>query len=100
MAVCTSSTLRTISNSFSEDSSAAGEPQLLWQAADAGSKGVDVSIGGSTVYTGNENWIKAYNTVDGSLKWTFVKTPRAFILIDVAVAPDGSVCAVASALDH
>lgn len=67
---------------------------LLWSAADAGSKGVDVGPDG-TVYTGNENWIKAYNP-DGSLKWTFTQSPRAFVFIDVAVGPDGHIYAVAS----
>ncbi|MFW2405105.1 MAG: hypothetical protein ACN4GT_10080 [Gammaproteobacteria bacterium] len=67
---------------------------LLWSVAEAGSKGLDVGPDG-TIYTGNENWIKAYNA-DGSLKWTFTQTPRAFVLIDVAVGPDGHVYAVAS----
>jgi len=65
-----------------------------WIAENAGSKGVDVGPDG-TVYTGNENWIKAYQP-DGSLKWTFVQEPRAFVLIDVAVGPDDHVYAVAS----
>ena len=67
---------------------------VLWVAADAGSKGVDVGPDG-TVYTGNENWIKAFNP-DGSLKWTFIQDPRAFVLIDVAVGPDGNIYGVAS----
>lgn len=67
---------------------------VQWSAAEAGSKGVDVGPDG-TIYTGNEDWIKAYNP-DGSLKWTFVQTPRAFVFIDVAVGPDGHVYAVAS----
>jgi hypothetical protein len=67
---------------------------VLWTAADAGSKGVDVGPDG-TIYTGTEDWIKAFNP-DGSLKWTFVQSPRAFVLIDVAVGPDGNVYAVAS----
>lgn len=62
---------------------------VRWTAADAGSKGVDVGPDG-TIYTGNENWIKAFNP-DGSLKWTFVQNPRAFIFQDVAVGPDGNV---------
>jgi hypothetical protein len=48
-----------------------------------------------TIYTGNEDWIKAFNP-DGSLKWTFVQSPRAFVLIDVTVGPDGHVYAVAT----
>ena len=67
---------------------------VLWVAADAGSKGVDVGPDG-TVYTGNENWIKAFNP-DGSLKWMFIQNPRAFVLVDVAVGPDGNIYGVAS----
>lgn len=67
---------------------------VLWRAADAGSKGVDVGPDG-TIYTGNENWIKAFSP-DGSLKWTFIQNPRAFVFIDVAVGPDGNIYAVAS----
>lgn len=67
---------------------------VQWSVADAGSKGVDVGPDG-TIYTANENWIKAFRP-DGSLKWTFVQSPRAFVLIDVAVGPDGHVYAVAS----
>lgn len=62
---------------------------LLWVALDAGSKGVDVGIDG-TIYTGNENWIKAFRP-DGSEKWTFEQEPRAFILQDVAVGPDDNI---------
>ncbi|MDH3526989.1 MAG: hypothetical protein OEM43_05750 [Gammaproteobacteria bacterium] len=62
---------------------------VLWEAAGAGSKGVDVGPDG-TIYTGNEDWIKAYNP-DGSLKWTFVQDPRAFVFQDVAVGPDGNI---------
>ena len=72
--------------------SASGNVQ--WSAGEAGSKGLDVGPDG-TIYTGNENWIKAFNP-DGSLKWTFVQSPRAFVLIDVAVGPDGHLYAVAS----
>ncbi len=62
---------------------------VAWTAVDAGSKGVDVGPDG-TIYTGNENWVKAYNP-DGSLKWTFVQNPRAFVFQDVAVGPDGNI---------
>ena len=72
----------------------ASDGTVLWATPDAGSKGVDVGPDG-TIYTGNENWIKAFNP-DGSLKWTFIQNPRAFVLIDVAVGPDGHVYAVAS----
>jgi hypothetical protein len=67
---------------------------LRWIARAAGSKGVAVGQDG-TVYTGDENWIKAF-APDGTLKWTFVQSPRAFILLDVAVGPDGNVYAVAT----
>ncbi|MEN8205866.1 MAG: PQQ-binding-like beta-propeller repeat protein [Pseudomonadota bacterium] len=67
---------------------------VLWVAADAGSKGVDVGSDG-TIYTGTEDWIKAFNP-DGSLKWTFIQNPRAFVLVDVAVGPDGNIYGVAS----
>jgi hypothetical protein len=67
---------------------------LLWVAPAAGSKGVAVG-GDGTIYTGDENWIKAFHP-DGRLKWTFVQNPRAFILIDVAVGPDGNIYGVAT----
>ena len=67
---------------------------VLWSVPDAGSQGVDVGSDG-TIYTGNENWIKAFNP-DGSPKWTFVQNPRAFVLVDLAVGPDGNIYAVAS----
>ena len=67
---------------------------VLWSAGQAGSKGVDVGTDG-TVYTGNEDWIKAFNP-DGSLKWTFAQSPRAFVMQDVAVGPDGNIYVLAS----
>lgn len=67
---------------------------VLWVVLNAGSKGVDVAADG-TIYTGNENWIKAFRP-DGTEKWTFTQNPRAFILIDVAVGPDGNVYGVGS----
>jgi hypothetical protein len=67
---------------------------VKWSAGQAGSKGVDVGPDG-TIYTGNEDWIKAFNP-DGSLKWTFVQTPRAFLMQDVAVGPDGNIYVLAS----
>jgi hypothetical protein len=67
---------------------------VLWRVAEAGSKGVDVGSDG-TIYTGNEDWIKAFNP-GGTLKWTFMQSPRAFVFIDVAVGPDGYIYAVAS----
>ena len=67
---------------------------VLWVAAEAGSKGVDVGPDG-TVYTGNENLIKAFNP-DGSLKWSFIQDPRPMVLTDVAVGPDGNIYGVDS----
>jgi len=72
----------------------APDGSVRWSVADAGSKGLAVGPDG-TIYTGNEDWIRAY-LPDGSLKWTFIQTPRAFVLIDVAVGPDGHIYAVAS----
>ncbi len=68
---------------------------VKWQIPNAGDKGVDVGPDG-TIYTGTEDWIKAFNPEDGSLKWEFTQDPRAFILLDVAVGPDGNVYGVAS----
>lgn len=68
--------------------------QVKWSQGQAGSKGVDVGADG-TVYTGNEDWIKAF-TPDGQLKWTYTQSPRAFVTQDVAVGPDGNIYAIAS----
>jgi hypothetical protein len=68
--------------------------QVSWSQGQAGSKGVDVGDDG-TIYTGNEDWIKAFNP-DGSLKWTYTQTPRAFVMQDVAVGPDGNIYVIAS----
>jgi hypothetical protein len=68
--------------------------RVKWSQGQAGSKGVDVGMDG-TVYTGNEDWIKAF-TADGLLKWTYTQSPRAFVTQDVAVGPDGNVYAVAA----
>ena len=67
---------------------------LKWVALNAGDKGVSVGPDG-TIYTGNENWVKAFNP-DGSEKWTFVQSPRAFIFLDVRVGPDGNIYAATS----
>lgn len=69
--------------------SVAPDGTINWMADDAGSKGVDVGPDG-TIYAGNENWIKAFHP-DGTLKWTFVQEPRAFVFQDVAVGPDGNI---------
>src|SRR4029079_132983 len=60
----------------------------------AGDKGLDVGPDG-TIYTGSENTVKAFQP-DGVLKWTFVQNPRAFILIGIAVGPDGNIYGVAT----
>lgn len=67
---------------------------LRWLVSGAGSKGVTVGQDGS-IYTGDENWIKAF-TPGGALKWTFVQSPRAFILLGPNVGPDGNIYAVAT----
>lgn len=67
---------------------------LLWTRANAGGKGVDIGPDG-TIYTGNEDWIKAY-TPTGYLKWTFPQNPRAFVTQDIAVGPDGNIYVLAS----
>ena len=51
---------------------------LKWVVRGAGNKGVAVGADG-VIYVGSESDIKAYNP-DGTLKWTFVQNPRAFIL--------------------
>jgi hypothetical protein len=67
---------------------------LRWLVNGAGNKGVDVGADG-TVYTGSEDSISAYNP-DGTLKWSFVQNPRAFILLGPNVGPDGNIYAVAT----
>ena len=67
---------------------------VRWSAGEAGSKGVDIGPDG-TIYTGNEDWIKAF-TPDGDLKWTFPQNPRAFVTQDIAVGPDGNIYVLAS----
>jgi len=74
---------------------------VLWVAAEAGSKGVDVGPDG-TIYTGTKHWIRAFNPTDGSLKWSYEwldeqnRIPQ--VLIDVAVGPDGNIYGVAPGL--
>jgi hypothetical protein len=60
----------------------------------AGGKGLDLGPDGS-VYTGDENLIKAFDPL-GNEKWSFIESPRAHVLSDVAVGPDGNVYALAS----
>jgi hypothetical protein len=67
---------------------------VLWVVEEAGSKGVDVDARG-VIYTGNEDWIRAFNP-DGSERWAYQQEPRAFVLPDVAVGPDGNVYALGS----
>ena len=65
---------------------------LKWVVMAAGDKGVAVGLDG-TIYVASETDIKAFNP-DGSLKWTFVQNPRAFICLGVAVGPDGNIYSV------
>jgi hypothetical protein len=65
---------------------------LKWVANAAGDKGVAVGADG-TIYVASESDVKAFNP-DGSLKWTFVQNPRAFICLGVAVGPDGNIYSV------
>jgi hypothetical protein len=67
---------------------------LKWIARGAGNKGVAVAPDG-TIYTGSESDVKAYRP-DGTMKWVFVQNPRAFILIDLEVGPDGNIYGVAT----
>lgn len=67
---------------------------LKWIARGAGDKGVTVGADG-TIYIGSESAIKAFNP-DGTLKWTFVQNPRAFILLGPNVGPDGNIYAVST----
>src|ERR1700752_3699277 len=68
------------------------EGALKWIVGGAGYKGLAVGTDG-TVYTGSESAIKAFNP-NGTLKWTFVQNPMAFILLGPNVGPDGNIYAV------
>jgi hypothetical protein len=65
---------------------------LKWVVSAAGDQGVAVGLDG-TIYVASESDIKAFNS-DGSLKWTFVQNPRAFICLGVSVGPDGNIYSV------
>ncbi|MEW6209661.1 MAG: IPT/TIG domain-containing protein [Acidobacteriota bacterium] len=67
---------------------------LKWIVRGAGNKGVDVGADG-TVYAGSEDRITAVNP-NGTIKWTFMQNPRAFILHGPNVGPDGNIYGVAS----
>ncbi|MDQ2697044.1 MAG: PQQ-binding-like beta-propeller repeat protein, partial [Pseudomonadota bacterium] len=67
---------------------------LKWIVRGAGYKGLTVGADG-TVYTGSESAIKAFNP-NGTLKWTFLQNPLAFILLGPNVGPDGNIYAVAT----
>jgi putative pyrroloquinoline-quinone-binding quinoprotein/IPT/TIG domain-containing protein len=67
---------------------------LKWIARGAGAKGLAVGTDG-TVYTGSESAIKAFSP-NGTLNWTFVQEPMAFILLGPNVGPDGNIYAVAT----
>ena len=60
---------------------------LKWIVRGAGYKGLTVGADG-TIYTGSESAIKAFNP-NGTLKWTFVQNPMAFIMLGPNVGPDG-----------
>ena len=68
---------------------------LKWLVRGAGDKGVAVSADGASIYTGSETAIRAFHS-DGSEQWTFVENPGAFILVGIAVGPDGNVYAAAT----
>jgi hypothetical protein len=67
---------------------------LKWVVRGAGGKGVAVGADGS-VYTGSETAIRAFHS-DGSEEWTFTEDPSAFILVGIAVGPDGNLYAAAT----
>jgi outer membrane protein assembly factor BamB len=58
-----------------------------------GNKGVTLGVD-DTIYVGSERAITAINP-DGSLRWRFMQSPRAFILLGPNVGPDGNIYAVA-----
>jgi hypothetical protein len=67
---------------------------LRWKKAGAGNKGLAVG-GDGTVYVGSESAVRAFGP-DGALRWQYVESPRAFILLGIAVGPDGNVYGVAT----
>lgn len=62
---------------------------VRWTAEEAGGDGLDIGPDG-TIYTANENWVKAWNPA-GAAKWTFVQNPRAFVFPGIGVGPEGHV---------
>jgi outer membrane protein assembly factor BamB len=58
-----------------------------------GNKGVTLGAD-DTIYVGSEEAITAINP-DGTLRWQFMQSPRAFILLGPNVGPDGNIYAVA-----
>ncbi|HEY6098653.1 MAG TPA: PQQ-binding-like beta-propeller repeat protein [Anaeromyxobacter sp.] len=72
----------------------APDGSIKWQVAGAGNKGLAVGADG-TVYVGSEDAVHAFGP-DGAARWTFVQSPRAFILLGLAVGPDGNVYGVAT----
>jgi hypothetical protein len=65
---------------------------LSWKVAGAGNKGVAAGADG-TVYVGSEGAVRAY-APDGTLRWSFTQSPRAFIFLGLAVGPDGNLYGV------
>jgi hypothetical protein len=70
----------------------APDGRLKWVVRGAGDKGVAVGADG-TVYVASEPFINAYNP-DGTMKWSFVPNPHAFICLGVSVGPDGNIYSV------
>jgi outer membrane protein assembly factor BamB len=67
---------------------------LKWIFNGAGPKGLSIMADG-TIVTGDESAITAINP-DGTLRWRYLESPRAFILLGPNVGPDGNVYAVAT----
>lgn len=67
---------------------------LKWLVRGAGEKGVAVGADGS-IYVASESFINAYHP-DGSVKWSFVQNPRAFICLGISVGPDGNIYSVSA----
>ncbi len=67
---------------------------LRWIVRGAGNKGLAVGDDGS-VYVGSESHVNAYDS-DGNLRWSFTQEPRAFIMLGLAVGPDGNIYGVAT----
>lgn len=67
---------------------------LRWRVAGAGGKGLAVGPDG-TIYTADEDAVRAHDS-GGSLRWTFVQSPRAFVMLGLGVGPDGNLYGIAT----